>query len=319
MKDSLSHIPDIKMIALDLDGTTLVRGHITSRTRKALEDAIQEGVHVVVATGRVYTSLPKDIFTIKGLEYVVTSNGACVTDLKENKVIYENCIAGDKILEIKDLLEAKGHPVEIFTKGQAYIDESLRKELEEYGPASKYMSRNYVLRTRKSVEEIFSFLEEHYQHIENINIHFPSGEEKDSMWKALEKVHGITLTSSMKRNIEIGGATTSKATGLAHLCQLRGISLDETMACGDSPNDMAMLEEAVLGVAMGNGVKKVLEMADCIAPPHDEEGVAWAVEHFVLKKERPMWQTVAMQTKNRVLNLAYKSARKVSKKLKGNR
>ena len=53
---------DIRMIALDLDGTTLTRGHISPRTRRALEAAIEKGVHVVIATGRVFSALPDDIF-----------------------------------------------------------------------------------------------------------------------------------------------------------------------------------------------------------------------------------------------------------------
>ena len=75
-------IPEkIEMIALDLDGTTLSRGHITPRTRKALELAIEQGIQVVIATGRVFAALPDDIFKIRGLRYVLTSNGAMMTDL----------------------------------------------------------------------------------------------------------------------------------------------------------------------------------------------------------------------------------------------
>ena len=59
----------ISLIALDLDGTTLVRGRITPRTRRVLETAVKKGIHVVIATGRAWCSLPKDIFRIQGLEY----------------------------------------------------------------------------------------------------------------------------------------------------------------------------------------------------------------------------------------------------------
>ena len=64
----------IKMIALDLDGTTLNGWRLTENTQKTLEAAIEKGVHVVIATGRTYSSLPEEIFKIKGLEYILKKN-----------------------------------------------------------------------------------------------------------------------------------------------------------------------------------------------------------------------------------------------------
>ena len=71
----------IRLIALDLDGTTLTKRGITRRTRRTLEKAIAVGVPVAVATGRVFSALPPAIFRIRGLEYVVTSNGAQIRNL----------------------------------------------------------------------------------------------------------------------------------------------------------------------------------------------------------------------------------------------
>ena len=82
---------DIKLIALDLDGTTLDSGSkITDENLRTLEAASEKGIHVVVCTGRVWNSLPDEIFKMKNLEYVVTSNGATVTELSTGKRIYES-------------------------------------------------------------------------------------------------------------------------------------------------------------------------------------------------------------------------------------
>ena len=79
----------IKLIALDLDGTTLNDDRVISRAnREALEAAIEKGVNVVIATGRAYSALPEDVFEIKGIQYVLTSNGAVITDLRRKEVIY---------------------------------------------------------------------------------------------------------------------------------------------------------------------------------------------------------------------------------------
>jgi len=85
------------------------------------------------------------------------------------------------------------------------------------------------------------------------------------------------------------------------------------MACGDSPNDMAMLEAAGLGVAMVSGEREVIDMADYTAPSNEEEGVAFAVEKFVLGMERPGWQLALLKGKNRVLYLGWRILQKAAR------
>ena len=306
---------DIRMIALDLDGTTLTRGHITPRTRRALEAAIRKGVHVVIATGRVFSALPDDVFQIQGLEYVITSNGAMITDLCLQDVIYENCISAEAIKNVAALLRTNPQiPVEVFTDGMAYIGRDVYEELVNHGPKSRYMSRSYIMRTRTPVDNIIEFLEEHGSRIENINLHFAEKEEKERLRGELNAVPDITLTSSMKHNLEVGGATTSKASGLAALSELTDIGLGEMMACGDSPNDMAMLSEVGFAVAMRNGEPEVLALADFVAPSNEEEGVAYAVERFVLDAELPGWQLGMLKVKNQLLYKGKRTARKVLRK-----
>lgn len=274
---------EVKLIALDLDGTTLgVRG-ISEDTVKTLESAIIKGVHVVIATGRTFTALPEDVFKIKGLEYVISSNGAHITYLPEERFIYSNCASPDAIEKVSAILEENSQfPVEIFTEGRAYIDEEVFKDLKENG--SDYMSAEYVMKTRTPVPGIYDFLREHREAIENINVHFRSLEDKADFWRYVESRTDIevTVTSSFIHNIEIGGATTSKATAIAKLCSLTGIDEKNVMACGDSPNDIAMLKAAGLGVAMGNAEEEVKAVADFVTLSNVEDGVAYAVKKFVL-------------------------------------
>lgn len=310
----------IEMIALDLDGTTLTRGRITPRTRNVLEAAIRRGIHVVIATGRVFTALPDDVFRIEGLRYVLTSNGAILTDLQKQEVIYQNCIGRNPLESvIRILRDHPQFPAEVFTDGQAYIGRNYYEELEQNGPACSYMSRAYVLRTRKPVEDVYEFLESHMETIENINIHFPNDDNRQYLRKLLEAVPEITLTSSMKLNLEVGGASTSKANGLAALSGLTGTSLENTMACGDSPNDMAMLAECGFAAAVSNGEPEILAMADRIIPSNEDEGVAYAVETFVLGIQRPKWQMAVLCRKNRILLFCRQSARKVLWRTSGRR
>ena len=274
---------DIKLIALDLDGTTLRRGSILSdETKEALEGAIKKGVHVVIATGRTFASLPECIFEIEGLEYVITSNGAHIKDLNIDETIYSNCADGNAIEEVRDLLyNHREYPVEVFTDGHAYIDEVVYEDIKNNG--SDYMDANYIIRTRNPIPCVYDFMLEHKDEVENINIHFRSLEDKAKFKVVLEELEGITVTSSMPHNIEIGGETTSKATAIFDLCQRLNIEEANVMAVGDSPNDSAMIMAAGLGVAMGNAVDEVKEIADYVTLSNAEDGVAYAVRKFVLQ------------------------------------
>ena len=275
---------DIKLIALDLDGTTLrSRSILSVETREALENAIKKGVHVVVATGRVFGALPECIFDIRGLEYVITSNGAFITRLKDMETVYSNCAEAHSIEKVEQILRQNTEfPIEVFTKGRAYID----REIYEYLKCNdcSYMSAEYVLKTRQPIEGIYDFLQENKEEIENINIHFEFLEDKAKLKKSLEEIDGITITSSMLHNLEIGGETTSKATAIMNLCNILGIEEKNVMAVGDSPNDSEMIMAAGLGIAMGNALDEGKAIADYVTLSNEEDGVAYAVRKFILDK-----------------------------------
>ena len=168
----------VKMVALDLDGTALDPfGRITEREELAFKRAMDMGVHIVVATGRAFHSLPDNVFSIGGIEYAVTSNGAQVTRLKDRTLIYENCIAAASVTEIADILEKAGVRAEAFTDGRAYIDVSEFNAIK----SGEIRTRDsiYVLSTRNPVDDIFAFMREHRDRIENISINYPSNEAKE--------------------------------------------------------------------------------------------------------------------------------------------
>ena len=207
----------IKLIALDLDGTTLrSKSVLSEETKDTLEAAIKKGVHVVVATGRTFTALPEQIFDIDGLEYIITSNGAYITRLKDKKVIYENYLEPEGAVHMHSLLSRfRQFPIEVFTQGRAYIDRQVFDDVKKNG--SDYMDAAYIVRTRTPVENVYDLLLNKKEKNENINIHFRDFRDKEVMKELLEKEKDITVTSSMPHNLEIGGKTTSKAQAVAAL------------------------------------------------------------------------------------------------------
>lgn len=271
----------VKLIALDMDGTTLNNeGKISGRNRKTLEKAAAKGVNIVIATGRPRSALPKDVLEIGAIRYALTSNGARITDLAEGKTIYENCMSSLAAERSVELLRNYHYVIECFIDGVAYIDKWYYDEVKQSGES--FRSVSYILNTRNPVEDIYQFILEHRNSIENININFEDISEKPAMRERLLTIPEATITSSFNHNLEIGGATTSKADALEHMCQIFGVGQDEMMAVGDSPNDIAMLKASGIPVAVGNAKDEVKAVARYIAPTNQEDGVADAIEKFVL-------------------------------------
>lgn len=272
----------IKLIALDLDGTTINNDRVISRRNiEALEKASEQGVKVVIATGRPFSALPEDVFEMKGVRYVLTSNGAAITDLEKGETIYRNCLSADTVERAVALLKSCSYVIEGFVGGNAYIAKDYYDKVKRTGKSFRDVS--YILSTRRPVEDIYGFILEHREEIENINVNFENIEEKPAMRERLLLLPNATITSSFKHNLEIGGATTSKAEALRKMREIFGIESREIMAVGDSPNDIAMLREAGLPVAVANAEDEVKEAAEYIAPSNHDDGVADAVERFVLK------------------------------------
>ena len=275
----IGDLPRINLIALDLDGTTLTCRGLGDDTKRTLEEMIKRGVEVVIATGRAYAALPKDVLKIQGIRYLVTSNGAHITEKEKGKVIYSNCICQDRIQQLHDVLKKNGFGIEVFARGIPRVSAKYFEEVK--AGLHPYLSREYILKTRNPVDDIYGFLLENKEEIENINVHFEFLDQKEIMRKELESIEGVTITSSVPHNLEIGGATTSKGTAVKEVCRILGIQMKNVIAFGDNPNDLAMITAAGIGVAMGNAEPEVKEGADLITLSNDEEGVAYALRKIM--------------------------------------
>ncbi|MBR6483871.1 MAG: HAD hydrolase family protein, partial [Clostridiales bacterium] len=203
--DKQKILDNIGLIALDLDRTTLSSKGLTETTRLCLEEAMDRGYQVVIATGRPFVALPKSIYNIRGLKYVICSNGAHIIDIRTGEFIYSDYLSCEASKWCKDFLLRAGYPIEVFSEGAAYV---ARKRYEFFlSGAETVESAEYVLNTRKPVEDIWTFWEEHLDTIENINVLFEDQESKRSLLRELSDNQdiGFTVTSSMFYNLEIGG------------------------------------------------------------------------------------------------------------------
>jgi Cof subfamily protein (haloacid dehalogenase superfamily) len=265
------------MAAMDLDGTMLdSEKRISLRTQEAIHRAMEQGTHIVISTGRSYSSLPEQVFEIDGLEYVINSNGASITNLKSGLRVYENCLETAAAAEVLEILQKNRCHFEVFVDGRAYDDQEEYEKIRKNG--STYRRSSYVLGTRTPVPDLYVFAMEHAGKLENINLNFADLEERSRMLKILKSREDITLTSSDPHNLEIGNRTTSKAEALRCLSETLSVNRNEVIAFGDSMNDFKMLEFAGIAVAMGNADERLKQAADLVTKTNDDDGVAIVME-----------------------------------------
>ena len=278
-------LKNIRLVAMDLDRTLLTEHGLTQGSKDTLEEASRRGIQVVIATGRPLVALPKALWTINGLRYVICSNGAQIVDLTDGSLLYSDYIDPDVSRWLREHLLKLGYPIEVFSEGGAYISAERYQYFVEKSDTPE--GSQYVLTTRKPVDDIWEFWEQHIDTIENINIIIKDPGKKQQVWDELEALQSrCTVTSSTSYNIEIGGASTSKANGLRVLSDITGVPLSETMSFGDSPNDCAMLEESGFGVAVDNALPVVKESADFVTLSSEEEGVAYAIRKLLFGEQR---------------------------------
>lgn len=271
----------IKMIAFDCDGTLLNdKKEMTAHTRNVLLRAMEQGIEVLAATGRPLTGVPKEVTALPGIRYALTSNGARIVDLKEQKVIYESTMPIHTAKQILDLFSQYDTYREVFIDGVGYSMASELEKAEEYVILPS-MAR-YLKECRIGVQDLYEKLEKEKKQVDKVHALFKNISEKEKAFLQIKEIPNITATGAMENNIEVNALGVNKGIGLLKLGELLGIKREEIMACGDGMNDLEMIREAGLGVAMANAVQEVKDAADFVTDSNEKDGVAKAIEMFAL-------------------------------------
>ena len=278
----------IRLIALDLDGTTLNRnGRLTPDNRLALEQAAAGGIYVVVASGRALSTLPSEIFQLSCFTYAITSNGAAIHSMPDQKLLrryYIPAEAVDQIVEQADAYfsDCTGNQrlnYEVFVNGIAYAQADYVKNPMGFGGTEQ--EQRYIRETRNPVEDIHAFIALHRHELDSLDLIVHNAERKERIWELLkERIPEIYITSSVPRLLEISSKECGKWSGILHLLEILGISPEEVMTFGDARNDLDMIQNAGIGVAMGNAHAALKEQADYITGNNDESGVARALQEL---------------------------------------
>ncbi len=264
-----------KLIAIDIDDTLLnEEGHITPATKEALYAAMERGVTVTLATGRMYASARKIADMLDLNVPLITYQGALVKNSRDEAVLYERTVPQDAAQYVFRYAEQNGYHL------QAYHDDTLyaKEDNEKVREYSRISNIPY------SIDPDFSEMASKPQ-TKLLVIDDPQKlDEVSREWK--RAIGGQAhITKSRPHYLEVTHPEATKGHALRFLAAHVGCDISQVIAIGDSWNDREMIEAAGLGVAMGNAVDSLKAIADYVTRSNNEEGVRHVIEKFVLSGE----------------------------------
>jgi len=262
-----------KLLALDLDGTVVGPGPaITDAVVAAVERAHAAGLAVTVITGRMYAAAKPFIDRLNLRGPVVCYQGAAIFDARSGAVLQRTPVQRDVAREV---LEAA---VVDRIHAQCYADDRL------YLDAINEWSRVYI-DLAKVEPVIVPSLVRAFADRDTDKIVLVDSPERASRYVDILKDRmgdRAYVTRSNPEFVEVLDPRVSKGTALAFVAAHYGIELGDTIAVGDSWNDLPLLDAAGFGIAMGSGPPELLARADAVVADVMHDGVVEAIERYAL-------------------------------------
>lgn len=291
-----------KLVAIDLDGTLLNSyGQVSNTNKVAIKKLIDKNIEVIIASGRPINSASSFAKEIGANKYMICGNGSILYDLQNNSIIYDKCIEKQKVLQIIKICEENSIYYNIYTENLT-ITKSLNYNTLVYN----YENQNKTDEQKtniKIVEDIYKYISES----ENINIlKITICDDNEiifgSIIRKLRQIKGIDVLDvehMSKKTIkygtdeitigyyytEITSQNVNKWNAIQELSKMLNIKNEEIVAIGDNINDKQMIENAGLGIIMGNSAEYMKQFANVEVSDNNSNGVAEAIEKYILKNE----------------------------------
>lgn len=267
-----------KLVALDMDGTLLKEDKtISSKSFAAIKCAKENGVKVVLTTGRPLEGIKrylKQLNLVNEDDYAIAFNGALIQNVKTGEVIAENIMTHQDLKYLYTLSLKLKVNVHALT-----YDSVLTPKWSKYSQLEATQNQ-----TPLDIVD-FNNLD---SSIPLVKIMFiDEAEILDRVIKNLpeEVYEKYTVVRSCPYFLEFLNKTVNKGFGVETLADSLGIKREEIICVGDAGNDVHMIKYAGLGVAMGNAFPEVKKVADYITKTNEEDGVAHAINKFILNEK----------------------------------
>jgi len=270
----------IKILAFDLDYTLLNdRKVIPPENIEALSYAHERGAFIVPATGRIYRGIPDELRFLPFMRWFITANGSYIYDAVEDRAPVRAEIPLRQALDFFGFCDTLDVLYDCYQDNWGFMSGDMLKIAPDIIPDPGVKRLIQTLRT--PVPELKNYLREKGTDVQKLQLYFTDLDLRARMLDELpRRFPNLAFSSSMPFNIEVNAPTATKGHALLSLCGLLGIDPGDTMALGDGTNDLDMIQNAGIGVAMANGAPSVRQAADYVTESCNDGGFANAVRKF---------------------------------------
>lgn len=265
---------EIKLIALDIDGTIMDKNfNISEQVKKSIKMAVDKGVYVLLATGRMYCATVPIAKHLELTTPLIVYQGSLIQEFyKSNKILMHHKLSSDISMEVIKDLRKYGVQINVYLDDKLYA-ENISPILDEY-----VTKRDTEIVKIDNFDNIGKF-----EPTKILGLDYDTDLIETLKNELKEKYKNIiNITKSTPNFCEFVNNKCSKANSILYLAEKWDIDKSQIMAIGDQENDIEMLEIARIGVGMQNGDKKLLEMADYITDSVENNGASNAINRFIL-------------------------------------
>lgn len=272
---------DIRIIALDLDGTLLDSDkNLSEANRAALAAAAAKGILVVPTTGRFFGMMPPAVRDLPFVRYAITVNGAQVYDRETDSAIVREELPLEQALAIMRYLDGFDVIYDCYQDNWGRMTQAMQEKAAEYAQCPHYVKM--IREFRKPYPDLKEHLAEQGRDVQKIMLFARDPAVRDRILADIQThFDDLAVSTSTFNNLEINTATAHKGRAIERFAAHFGWTLANCMAFGDGLNDLSMVKMAGTGVAMANAAPEVLAAADYVTLSNDDDGVAAALRHFL--------------------------------------
>ena len=266
----------IKLISIDLDGTTLDAAHnLPAENLRVLREAVARGIKVVINTGRHYTAAVEVAREIGVNAALISNNGARITEVDSGKLIYHCPLTKAQVLMVAIECRSRGWATAASLNSIVYSDVMP-------AAAQKWLDDGYPIDIRLTGAEYYKGKQEADSMLVLV--------DEPEIYQAQDVLQGkfgdeLHIVISMPPCMDVMNMAAGKGKSLIWLAESYGIKRDEIIAIGDSFNDIDMLEAAGIGIAVDNAHAALKQVADHITTGHEVAGVAAAIQKYVFLED----------------------------------
>ncbi len=266
----------IKLLAIDMDGTCLnPHSRISEQTMNALKACVDAGVMIVPTTGRALSCLPYQLAGNPELyRYVISSNGAQITDCQNRSSVYQVPIAKECAMRL----------LESCREERLGITAHISQKYLMQGKVLIFVGRIIYGRDAGNtiyVKDMSDTIMQTSGVLEELQFYFLSQTARENVRDIMKGFPELSAAYD-RSYVEIFSRDASKGNALSELSSCLQIDPGQVACIGDGENDLSLFQAAGIKFAMGNAVPDLKAAADIILPSNKDDGVAYAITNYVL-------------------------------------